>query len=114
VTGQHSAVLLLGIAGGLWALRENRELAAGAYFGLLGLKPNWAVFFVAWLLLTRRWRVFGAMAGVGILMILSTAPMGWDAWTAYLAAGPRAVADLLDPAVGRFDYPAHKLITIEA
>lgn len=114
VNGQHSALLLIGIAGALWALRRDREFAAGLFLGLMGIKPNWALFFIAWLVVTRRWRTLGGMALVGAVMILSTLPMGLDAWRAYLVAGPAGVGDLLDPATGDYSYPAHKLVTFEA
>lgn len=114
VTGQHSAVLLLGAAGALWALRDDRRFTAGLFLGLIGIKPNWAIVFVLWLLVTRRWSTLGGMAVVGVLLILSTAPMGIGTWVEYLAAGPRGVADLLDGPKGDLSYPAHKLITFEA
>ncbi|HSM08181.1 MAG TPA: glycosyltransferase family 87 protein [Gemmatimonadota bacterium] len=114
VTGQHSALLLVGVAGALWALRDDREFTAGLFLGLVGIKPNWALFFIAWLVVTRRWRTLGGMALVGAAMILSTLPMGLDAWRAYLVAGPAGIGDLLDPATGEYSYPAHKLVTFEA
>jgi hypothetical protein len=80
----------------------------------MGIKPNWAVFFVAWLVITRRWRTLGGMAVVGVVMILSTLPMGIGVWEAYLTAGPAGVGDLLDPERGDYSYPAHKLVTFEA
>ncbi|MFW6090085.1 MAG: glycosyltransferase family 87 protein [Gemmatimonadota bacterium] len=111
--GQHSALLLLGVAGALWALRDDREFTAGLFLGLVGIKPNWALFFIAWLLVARRWRTLGGMALVGAVMIVSTLPMGLEAWRAYLVAGPAGVGDLLDPATGDYSYPAHKLVTFE-
>lgn len=113
-TGQHSALLLTGIAGALWAMRGDRHFTAGLFLGLLGIKPNWAVFFVAWLLVTRRWRALGGMALVGAVMIVSTFPMGVGPWEAYLTAGPAGVVELLDPRRGDYTYPAHKLVTLEA
>lgn len=114
VVGQHSGLLLLGAAGALWAMRSDRDLVAGAFLGLMGIKPNWAAVFVLWLLVTRRWRVLGAMAAVGGLMILSTFPMGYDAWHTYLTVVPDHVRTLLNSDVSRMTYPAHKLITAEA
>lgn len=114
VVGQHSALLLLGAAGALWAMRSDRDLVAGAFLGLMGIKPNWAAVFVLWLLVTRRWRALAAMTAVGTLMILSTLPMGYDAWHTYLTLVPEHVRTLLNSDVARMTYPAHKLITAEA
>lgn len=113
VMGQHSALLLLGAFGGLWGLRSGRPVLAGIFFGLLGIKPNWALIFVLLLLVTRRWRTLAAMAAVGVLMIVSTLPMGLAAWHDYLTYAPRWIQYLLN-ADGSFFYPAHKLITLEA
>lgn len=111
VTGQHSAVLLFGLAGALWAFRDGRDVAAGLFLGLLGIKPNWAAIVVVWLIVARHWRSLGAMATVGGLMILSTFPMGVDAWMRYLEAAPRWIGVLLSPDAS---YPVHKLTTFEA
>lgn len=114
VVGQHSALLLLGVAGGTWALHRDRDILAGLFLGLLGIKPNWAVVFIVWLLVSRRWRVLMGMAGVGAVMILSTLPMGLDAWQAYLTIVPEHVGTLLNSGDPGLTYPAHKLITAEA
>ena len=113
-TGQHSAVLLLGLAGSVWAMHRERRFQAGLWLGLLGIKPNWAVIVVALLLVTRRWRVLGGMATVGAAMVASTLPLGLDVWGEYLRWAPHHVAVLLDPGLGGYDYPAHKLATLEA
>ena len=113
-TGQHSAILLLGLAGAARASSLDRPVRAGLWLGLLGIKPNWAVVAVAWLVVTRRWRTLGGMAAVGALMIASTLPLGLSVWGDYLQAAPHWVGVLLDPAVGDYSYPAHKLATIEA
>ena len=112
--GQHSAILLAGMAGGLWAMRNGRPYLAGALLGLLGLKPNWTIVFVAWLIVTRRWRVLAGMAAVGIVMIAATLPMGIGVWEEYLTAGPRHIGILLANGEGGLSYPAHKLVTFEA
>jgi len=114
VTGQHAAVLLCGIAGALWMLNRERDVLAGAFLGILGLKPNWAAVFVVWLLVTRRWQTLGGMAAVGGLMIATTLPMGLEVWAEYLIEAPRHVRLLLEATGGALVYPAHKLVTFEA
>lgn len=114
VTGQHSAILLAALASGLWAMRHGRPYLAGAMLGLLGIKPNWAVVFVAWLLVTRRWRELAGMASVGSVMILTTLPMGPGVWEEYLTAVPHHIGILLAQGEGGLTYPAHKLVTFEA
>jgi len=114
VVGQHSALLLLGIAGGMWAIHRDRDIVAGLSLGLLGIKPNWAIVFIAWLVVTRRWRVLGAMAAAGSVMILSTMPMGLEAWQTYVTVVPEHVRTLLNASDAGLTYPAHKLITAEA
>lgn len=114
VTGQHSAILLLAVSGALWALCADRRFVAGLFLGLLGLKPNWALAFVLWLMVSRRWRTLGGMATVGAVMIVSTIPLGVDVWTDYLTAGPHWVGVLLEKGQASYAYPAHKLVTLEA
>jgi hypothetical protein len=86
VMGQNSALILLLVAGALWALRRDREVLAGLLIGLLGFKPNWVLGFVLWLAVTRRWRTLGTVAGVGALMLASTVPMGRGVWEAFLTS----------------------------
>ncbi|MEN8143443.1 MAG: glycosyltransferase family 87 protein [Gemmatimonadota bacterium] len=107
VMAQNSALILLLVAGALWALKQDKEILAGLLIGLLGFKPNWVLGFVLWLAVTRRWRTLGATAAVGALMLASTAPMGWGIWDAFLTSseGWRAVVMNTDA------YPLNKLIT---
>lgn len=114
VTGQHAALLFAGLAGAMWAFRERREFVAGLFMGLMGIKPNWAVVFILWLLITRRWRALGGMASVGVAMIVSTLPLGLEAWAAYLAAAPQWIALLLEPTASGGAYPPDNLVTFEA
>lgn len=113
VMGQHSALLLFGIAAGLRAIARGRHFEAGLFLGLLGVKPNLAVVFVLWLLVARRWRTLAGMSLAGAVLIATTIPMGVGVWREYLVAAPHWVGDLLD-AGGEFSYPAHKLVTFEA
>ncbi|MEE9208408.1 MAG: glycosyltransferase family 87 protein [Gemmatimonadota bacterium] len=110
VMAQNSALILLLVAGALWALKQDREILAGLLIGLLGFKPNWVLGFVLWLAVTRRWRTLGTTAGVGALMLASTFPMGWGVWDAFLTSseGWRAVVMTTDA------YPLNKLITTHA
>ncbi len=110
VMAQNSALILLLVAGALWALKQDKEILAGLLIGLLGFKPNWVLGFVLWLALTRRWRTLGTTAGAGALMLASTVPMGWGVWEAFLASGEgwRAVVMTTDA------YPLNKLITTHA
>lgn len=116
VVGQHSALLLAGIAGAIWALQRERHVVAGLFLGILGIKPNLAAIFVLWLLVTRRWKTLGTMAAVGMVFILSTLPMGLGIWEEYITMTPRWIAVLLNAGDGEvaLRYPAHKLITLEA
>lgn len=111
VTGQHSAILLAAIAGAAWAMGEERPVVAGVFLGVLGIKPNWAAFFVLWLVVTRRWRELAAMAVVGAIMIASTLPLGLEVWREYLSETPRVIDKFLRNTGGQ---PVHKLITFEA
>ncbi|MGD8495452.1 MAG: glycosyltransferase family 87 protein [Gemmatimonadales bacterium] len=111
VTGQHSALLTAALAGALWASSRDMPYAAGVFLGVLGLKPNWAIVVIAWLLLTRRWRELGAMAAVGAVMTAATLPMGFDVWREYVAEAPKVIRGFLDTTSGQ---PLRKLITFEA
>lgn len=111
VTGQHSALLTAALAGALWASSRDMPYAAGLFLGVMGLKPNWAIVVVAWLLVSRRWRELGAMTAVGVVMLASTLPMGFDVWREYLAETPKVIQQFLDTTSGQ---PLHKLITFEA
>lgn len=111
VTGQHSALLTAALAGALWASSRDMPYAAGLFLAVLGLKPNWAIVVIAWLLVSRRWRELGAMTAVGVVMLASTLPMGFDVWREYLAETPKVIQQFLDTTSGQ---PLHKLITFEA
>lgn len=111
VTGQHSALLTAALAGALWASSRDMPVATGLFLGVLGLKPNWVIVVVAWLLVTRRWRELGAMAAVGGVMMVSTLPMGLDVWREYFSETPRVIRGFLDTGSGQ---PLRKLITFEA
>jgi hypothetical protein len=114
VTGQHTMWLLLGACGGLWALRERRDALAGGFLALFGIKPNWAIFFALWLLVTGRRRALGVMVLAGAGLVLTTAPMGPSVWHAYLTVSSTRLEVLLGLDAGSGSYPSFKLITAEA
>lgn len=113
VTGQHSALLLFAMAGSMWSVSRDRRFLAGLFLGILGIKPNWAIFVVVWLLVTKRWRELGGMVSVGSVMILSTIPLGLETWEAYLTTGSSGLSQLLNRDAGEA-YAAYKLVTFEA
>lgn len=114
VAGQHSALLLAALAGAVWAESKGRRFEVGLFLGLLAIKPNWAILVVVWLVVTRRWRELGGVTAVGSVMLLSTLPIGFGTWEAYLGAGPDALRSLLNSVPGETSYPVHKLATFEA
>jgi alpha-1,2-mannosyltransferase len=60
---------------GLGALVRNRELAAGACFGAAALVKPYAVLFVPYLLLTRRWAAAAAAAAATIAVLVLPVPI---------------------------------------
>lgn len=92
--GQVAPLLVLPLSGFLLALRADRDLEAGAWLGLLALKPQlglgWAVVLVA----SGRWRAVSTAAlvvGAQIALGLLAAP---EATAPFLAAS-RGFLDLL-------------------
>jgi hypothetical protein len=77
--GQISPLLLIGLWGFIWALRNRRETAAGAFLILLGIKPHvlylfW-VIILFWLIKERRWKIFwggiSSFAGLCLLVLIA-------------------------------------------
>ena len=89
--GQISGFLLLGLAGFLWAVRQQRFALAGCLAALTAIKPHLFVPFALLLGLEaihksafRRTVIAGALA-LGLFAVI---PLAWnpDVWTQYLAA----------------------------
>jgi hypothetical protein len=79
-TGSLSAALL----GGSLFFMERRPALAGCFLGLLTYKPQLGLLFPLVLIASGRWRVFWTAAGVGsLLILLSWAAFGADAWIAF-------------------------------
>jgi arabinofuranan 3-O-arabinosyltransferase len=86
--GQNSPITLTILVWG-WALvAAQRPGWAGAAWGLLAFKPVWALSFFLVPVLTWRWRMALAMAGVGLLQIGLTLPwVGVETWRDWLRVG---------------------------
>jgi hypothetical protein len=67
------------------ALLDERPFVAGALFGLLCYKPQFAVVIPFVLVATGRWRtLIGAVVTVLLLSVAVTATFGWSVWPAFL------------------------------
>jgi hypothetical protein len=79
VTGQFSAVILLGLAGFLYFVGRGRDGAAGACLALAAVKPQLTFLFwialLLWAVQGRRWRV--AAGGVLAVLALLAMPL-WE------------------------------------
>jgi Glycosyltransferase family 87 len=79
VTGQLSAIVLLGLAGFLYFLSRGREFAAGACLALASIKPQLTFLFwialLLWSIEGRRWRV--ALGGVLAVFAMLVLPL-WE------------------------------------
>jgi hypothetical protein len=88
-SGQVTSVVLVGLAGFLWAARRDRPVLAGAFAALTAIKPHLFTLFALWLLLeaarTRFARrvVLGGLA-VGLVLCLLPTLANPDIWGNYL------------------------------
>jgi hypothetical protein len=91
--GQNSALSLAILMWGWVLLDEGREGWAGVVWGLLAFKPVWAAAFFLVPLVTRRWRMAGAMLATGAALGVATLPVvGVGAWLDWLHVGREAAA----------------------
>ncbi len=92
--GQTGLIVAALMVGGL-RLLPTRPVAAGVLFGLLLIKPQFAVLLPFALLWARQWRAIGAAAvTVATLLGASIAVQGvdmWRTWLAVIAAHPAYV-----------------------
>ncbi|GAB5390265.1 MAG: hypothetical protein Alpg2KO_32330 [Alphaproteobacteria bacterium] len=70
VAGQNGALTAACLLGGLWALRERKEVLAGCLFALLAFKPHIVILIPLCLLAGRYWKAFGTMAGLGVVLAI--------------------------------------------
>jgi hypothetical protein len=83
--GQWSFLMLLGCLVALAAARRNHPWLAGAALAVLWLNAPLLVLVLAWVLLSRRWRVAGGMvAGVGAVTLASLPWTGFAVNVTYL------------------------------
>lgn len=84
--GQNSVVTLALVAAAYVALRDRRDVLAGAILGLGLYKPQLVLTIVLLLLIARRWRVALGFAGAGALVVgLSWALVGTKGMLDYAA-----------------------------
>jgi hypothetical protein len=105
VTGQNSPLITLAIAAGVWSLLRHNATLPFVFFGLLAVKPNWLPVFLLYALVRRHLRGFAVMVLIGFAVLLAGLPLGLT--DDFLDASLRN-AELLG------DFPAHKLITMQA
>jgi hypothetical protein len=83
--GQIDLALLLLLILALWALRDERDLAAGILVALGTLFKIYPLILLAFFVIKRRWRALAGFAlGMLLFNTLSVAVMGWEMHRVYL------------------------------
>ncbi len=96
VVGHISAwyLMLLSVALLLWA--RDWPILAGVTLSLTLTKPHYALVILLFAALARSWRIVtGAIIGAALL-VMSTYPLGWAAWTAWAAQTGTAASASFD------------------
>lgn len=96
VTGHISAwyLMLLSVALLFWA--HDRPILAGVTLSLALTKPHYALVVLLFAALAGSWRiVVGAILGAALL-VMSAYPLGWNAWSAWLAQAGAAASGSFD------------------
>ena len=74
INGNAVILVALGIAGGLWAIKNNADELAGVLFAFTTIKPNLVlliiVFILIWTVYQRRWKFSIWFFGTLIILIL--------------------------------------------
>jgi hypothetical protein len=87
LTHGHNGFLTAALFGAALAMLDERPLVAGALFGLLAYKPQFAMVIPLALAAGGRWRAFVAAAvAVFVLAALVTGLFGESVWPAFLAS----------------------------
>jgi hypothetical protein len=93
VLGQNALLSLSLLVFGWWQIGRGRPILGGVLWGLLAYKPVWLVAFFLVPVLTRRWRVCGAMIATGAVLSLATLPLaGLQPWFDWFHVGREATA----------------------
>lgn len=98
--GQTTILILTAFWAGWLALERQRPFLAGMAFGLLLIKPQFAIPLVVLVLVCREWAMLaGAVASIALQICAVGSLLGWSVITAYGAFVPTILqrADLLDP-----------------
>ena len=109
--GQTTIVILTGFWGGWLALERKRPFLAGAAFGLLLLKPQFAIPLAVVVLACGEWAMlFGAVASIAVQTAGVALLLGPSVLKAYAAFVPVMLrnSDLLEPR----PYQMHSLSTL--
>lgn len=98
--GQTTIIVLAAFWAGWLALERQRSFAAGLVFGLLLIKPQFAIPIAVIVVVYRQWSMLlGAMASVAVQIGAVAVLLGWPVVKAYAAFVPVILrqADLLEP-----------------
>jgi hypothetical protein len=83
--GQLSLISLVALYGLARALRDDQQVAAGAWLALASLKPQLALLPAVFLLGAYRWRVLLIAGGIfAVWAGVATAVLGWRCWPDFL------------------------------
>jgi len=89
LTHGHNGFLTAALIGTALAVLDRRPALAGLLFGLLSYKPQFGLLIPLVLLLSGRWRAFGAAAlTVLALALATTLAFGVEIWRAFLDSMP--------------------------
>ena len=109
--GQCTIVILLGFWAGSLALERQRPFLAGMAFGLILLKPQFAIVLVLTTLLCGEWALIaGALVSIAIQISCVGLLLGWQVLKEYAAFLPFMLknTDLLEPK----PFQTHSLSTL--
>lgn len=96
----QSALLVVALFTGCFALMPLRPVLAGVCLGLASIKPQFGVLMPLLLALAGQWRCFGAAAATVIALgLVATAAFGPDAWLGFLSAPGRVLDSYLSDSV---------------
>jgi hypothetical protein len=109
-SGQNGFLTAALIAGTL-ALLDRRPVIAGILLGLLTVKPQLGIVFPVILILTGRWRVFGAATLTALALALASYLLfGAETWRAFFDAIQHQAGSVLD----RGEVAFHKQQSVHA